>query len=98
MILFRCFDYDWFIPDWDTPGKDFEYAIPRFQREGVRVPIYDYFSSVTIEATCIGGGKYCVEDVSADYNPDVCPAGYSQVGYDRCCRNGLTDCKYPGES
>lgn len=89
-------DGDFFIPGWDEPGRAFEYAIPRFEREGARVPLYDSMGSVTLEASCAGSGKYCEGDLM-DYDPDVCPEGYNQIGYDRCCRNGLSDCKYAHE-
>uniref|UniRef100_A0A7S3L0I4 G8 domain-containing protein n=1 Tax=Amphora coffeiformis TaxID=265554 RepID=A0A7S3L0I4_9STRA len=88
---------EWVIPGWDTPGKDqYEFALERFERAGVRLPQFPYDAKLTIEANCAGSGMYCSGDL-ASYDPDVCPSGYTQVGYDRCCRNGTKDCKYPDD-
>lgn len=88
---------EWVIPGWDTPGRgEYEYALDRFERAGVRLPQFPFGTTLRIEASCAGSGKYCTGDL-ADYDPDVCPDGYTQVGFDRCCRNGTSDCKYPDD-
>ena len=85
---------EWLIPGWDTPGRKYEYALDRFERAGVRLPQFSFSANLKIQASCVGSGKYCTGDLAA-YDPSVCPEGYTQVGYDRCCRNGTNDCKYP---
>jgi hypothetical protein len=91
---------DWFIPGWDELSKKDNngYALNSFARGGTRVPLFTGDPKIQIVANC-GGGLYCSGDVESAYNPDVCPSGYTQVGYDRCCRTGnKNDCLYPGET
>lgn len=83
---------EWAIPGWDTPDRN-DLALDRFERDGVRLPMYSLFSNITLEVACIGGGLYCSGDVE-EHDPDVCPQGYTQVAFDRCCRNGSSDCVY----
>lgn len=86
------------VPNWDTPERGGSgYALARFEREGMRLPISSRVYKVEVNVQCAGNGKYCEGEVAQDFDPDVCPSQYTQVGYDRCCRNGFTDCKYPGD-
>ena len=84
---------EWVIPGWDTKFRDRSMALDRFERDGARLPMYSFFSTITLEVSCIGSGIYC-SGTLPEYDPEVCPDGYQQIGYDRCCRNGVTDCVY----
>lgn len=89
-------DPDWFIPGWDTLERNgWLPALNRFEREGIKLPWASYRPKITVEATCAGSGTYCSGSFDKDYNPDVCPSGYTQTGFDRCCRDN--ECKYPGD-
>jgi hypothetical protein len=91
---------DWLIPGWDELHEDSNngYALDRFERAGVRLPLFTNVPNIQIVADC-AGGLYCSGDVESSYNPDVCPSGYAQIGYDRCCQGGNTNnCVYPGET
>lgn len=74
---------DWSIPQWDDVGKwGNGYAIDRFERDGVRLPIMAYGPWLTLDADC-SGGVYC-SSTPATYEPTVCSPGYTQTGYDTC--------------
>jgi len=98
VVTFRVFQQalrftgnpDFLVPTYDTaprPGYDHDVAVPRFERGGVLLPEPSYRDGTYIEliADCPGTGDYCEGTVISDYNPDVCPNGYEQVGYDKCC-------------
>jgi hypothetical protein len=76
----------WSLPQYSTPNRNYAnaYALPRFERAGVRLPNDVYKNFITIRAKCGGTGPYCRGAV-ANYDPNVCPAGYVQVAYDKCC-------------
>lgn len=80
-------DPDWFgIPTYDMIARDkVNFAIPRYERSGVRLPKSTQ-ASFLIQAMCSGTttGVFCTENV-VDYDPDVCQPGYEQVAYDKCC-------------
>jgi len=81
---------DWTIPTWGTPDRGDWFALDRFERKGIRLPMSAYGSSLTIEATtCMD--IYCAKNTAtAD---DVCPPGQTQESYDRCCQGDT--CTYP---
>ena len=73
------------IPSWNMMASDgVTFAVPRFDRDGIKMPNYagGYFR---IKASSCGGtGVFCSNAVN-DYDPNVCPSGYKQVAYDKCC-------------
>lgn len=86
---------EWAIPTWDMVDRHGAPLLFEYEREGVRLPWFSPVPTIKIVANCEGEGRYCSGDL-ATYNPEVCIDGYTQVGYDRCCRDGDTqDCVYP---
>ena len=92
---------DWFLPSWDDPGRNGEgFALDRFERKNVRIPVQGYSTSLEVEASCNSGGilgfitellnldndPYCDGSIQAHEVDKVCPNQYSQVSYDKCCR------------
>jgi hypothetical protein len=72
------------IPSYGMIARDgVNFAVPRFERNGIVLPNFaqGYFR---VEAECGGSGPFCSGAV-ADYDPNVCAAGYTQVAYDKCC-------------
>lgn len=90
---------DWFLPTYDDVGKSGKgYALPRFERRGVVLPKKSSGPWLQIVADCkvsSANPAYCAaqpEDVS---NYNVCPDGYDQLSYDRCCdRSNPSRCIY----
>jgi hypothetical protein len=83
---------DYLIPDWETETRwGTSKTLFRWERDGVRLPRFN-FAFLHIQALCpsdsLSSPKdgYCSETVKEDYNPDVCPSGYEQVAYDKCCQ------------
>jgi hypothetical protein len=83
---------DYLIPDWETENRwGTSKTLFRWERDGVRLPRFN-FAFLHIQALCpsdsVSSPKdgYCSGTVKEDYNPDVCPSGYEQVAYDKCCR------------
>jgi hypothetical protein len=76
----------WSLPQYSTPNRDYPnaYSLPRFERAGVRLPNDVYDNIIQIRAKCAGTGAYC-QGAVANYDPNVCPSGYVQVAYDKCC-------------
>ena len=75
------------IPYWSMLASDgLNYAVPRFEREGIKLPNFAFGGGYfRIKASsCGGSGVYCSGSVD-DYDPNVCPSGYKQVAYDKCC-------------
>jgi hypothetical protein len=86
----------WRVPQYSDPGRWMEntYALPRFQRAGILLPNDAYDNIITIRAACGGTGPYCSGAV-ANYDPNVCPSGFVQVAYDKCCRaTNRNDCRF----
>jgi len=76
---------DWLLPDYSTPGKwGSWYALDRFSRNGVFLPRMSYGPWLDILANCQRSGAYCAKKPN-DMSIDVCPQGYNQVAYDKCC-------------
>ena len=83
------------IPSWNMIASDnVTFAVPRFDRDGIKMPNFagGYFR---IQASsCGGSGVFCSDSVS-DYDPSVCPSGYAQVAYDKCCSTTVpTQCSF----
>jgi hypothetical protein len=86
---------DFVLPTWEDPNRSGTwFALDRFEREGILLPRGSYGISTTMKASnCGGSGNYCAaasaDATSAD---NVCPPGYDQVAYDKCCSG--TTCVY----
>lgn len=84
---------DWLIADWETPSRWYDSftALRSFERDGIRLPNGSE-GTLLIQARCPSDDDfspkdgYCPESVKTDYDPDICPAGYEQVAYDKCCQ------------
>lgn len=66
------------------------YALDRFEFNGVMLPkFWSGGSYLNIQATCNEdnpGSKYCpMPQAYSVQSIEVCPSGYSQVAYDKCC-------------
>jgi len=87
---------DWFLADWDTIGGwNNAPVLERFERGDVLLPLATYGPELVVTANC-GGGTYCSgsipwNNVRAEVD-SVCPSGYTQESYDRCCNN--SQCVY----
>jgi hypothetical protein len=77
----------WKLWNWTDPGEYGNgFALGKFARDGVVLPhdlIGDNF--LRLVANCPGSGNYCSTELSS-YDPEVCPNGFAQVAYDRCCQ------------
>jgi hypothetical protein len=75
----------WILPDYDTrfPWNQNAYVLDRFERDGVLLPRMEYGPFLEIRASC-SGTTYCTQKPQ-DLNLDPCPAGFSQVAFDKCC-------------
>merc|ERR1711862_738373 len=86
-------DPDWLLPDYNTPGKWGNcYALDRFSRNGVFLPRMAYGPWLEILADCPRADAYCAEKPINDMIIGVCPEGYNQVAYDKCCNS--SNCVY----
>jgi hypothetical protein len=75
---------EFFLPQYSDEGKyGTHYALERFERDGIRLPKMTYGPYLTLDADCPSTGAYCSQFPSS-YQPEVCPSGYSQTGYDTC--------------
>lgn len=80
---------DWEFPTYNTPSRDGQgKAIPRFERNGVVLPVKTWGESFKVKADCMGSGAYCEGETATNFDPDVCKNGYTQVAYDKCCAEG----------
>ena len=78
-------DPDWELWDFGTVGKwGSGYALDRFERDGVLLPIKAYGPWLEITADCPRNGAYCAQ-APPPVQPEVCSSGYEQVAYDKCC-------------
>lgn len=77
---------NWFLPNLTDPGRDgLPYAFSRFEENGIFLPEVNNGATITVQADCSSSdGVYCTQRPSA-YDPDVCPSGYIQTAYDKCC-------------
>ena len=80
---------NWFLPSWSDLDRDGEgWALQRFERKGVRLPLLEYGPYLEISASCGGSGAYCagnIEPTVLSTVDAVCPPGYVQTSYDQCC-------------
>lgn len=91
-------DSEWFLPTYESTGRwDDTFSLPRFERGGVRLPMSSYGPYLEILAECSISSTnwaYCAQ-LPPNLDPDVCPSGYVQVAYDRCCINSSPkDCVF----
>jgi hypothetical protein len=83
------------LPNYTTvarhPENEF-WALARFERSGLRLPRLHLSQRYHLQAKCPGDTSsspkngYCSQTVLTNYDPDVCPTGYIQVAYDKCCQ------------
>jgi len=85
----------WKLWDFNMPGKwDDGYALGRFERDGVLLPMPTFGAYLELEANCGGTGPYC-SGFTPSPEPIVCNSGYQQVAYDKCClTNDMSVCVY----
>jgi hypothetical protein len=76
---------EFFLPDYTDVGRGgVGFALNRFEREGIRLPKFDWGTYLTVEANCTSvDGVYC-SDVPIFVTSSVCEAGFVQVAYDAC--------------
>ena len=75
---------DFFLPQYTDPGRDgLGRALDRFERYGMRLPVFEYGPVIGITADCPATGAYCTE-LPPKYMPEVCPEGSTQIAYDKC--------------
>jgi hypothetical protein len=75
---------EFFLPQYTDLGRDgLGFALERFERDGVRLPSFVNGPYLKLDANCPSSGAYCSKSPSS-YQPEVCPSGYSQTGYDTC--------------
>jgi hypothetical protein len=75
---------EFFLPQWTDPGRYQEnFALERFERDGVRLIRMTYGPYLTVDADCESSGSFCTERPSSNF-PDVCPPGFEQIYYDTC--------------
>jgi len=75
------------LPQYDDIGKGGKgYALPRFERDGIRLPQRTKSNYLSLEADCVSTGAYCSE-IPSIYEPTVCFIGFHQTGYDHCSFN-----------
>jgi hypothetical protein len=82
---------NWLLPNYDTIGKwNNGLALSRFSRNGVLLPMLSHGPWLDILADCSRGSgdssAYCAQTPSNE-SPEVCPQGYNQVSYDKCCNS-----------
>jgi hypothetical protein len=75
---------EFFLPQYTDKGMDgIGEALERFERDGIRLPAFTRGNIIKLYANCPSSGAYCSE-LPAPFEPDVCPDGYVQTGYDVC--------------
>ena len=75
---------EFFLPQYTDLGRGGHgFALEHFERDGVRLPAFAYGPYLILDANCPSSGAYCSKSASS-YQPEVCPSGYSQTGYDTC--------------
>ena len=75
---------EFFLPLYTDEGKNgLGVALERFERDGIRLPVFTDGNYLLLEADCPSEGSYC-SGTAQSYDPDVCPTGYVQTGYDTC--------------
>lgn len=80
-------------PRWDSDL----YALDRFERDGLVLPKTQWTVNFLLQARCPSDNDdspkdgYCSESVASNYDPDVCPSGFIQTAYDKCCQKTNLD-------
>jgi hypothetical protein len=79
----------WFLPNDTDVGKwGTWFAVDRFERVGVYLPIFEWGPWLNITASCSAGTgdlePFCAT-LPMSVTLPVCSAGYQQVAYDTCC-------------
>lgn len=84
----------WKLYTFDDKGRDGEYSLFRFERNGVLLPKRAYPDAmIEIVADCVQNGAYCLNAAPATSAYDnVCSISYEQVSYDKCC-DGQNNCE-----
>jgi hypothetical protein len=87
----------WNMDDLNTNGDSRTHALDRFTFNGITLPSFAYGPYLQIETDCVEGAipGHCA--ATPNYvEPEVCPTGYIQVSYDKCCvSEGSSDCYDP---
>jgi hypothetical protein len=92
----------WFLPQWnDTNRNGIGYALNRFERKNVRLPVSAHGPTLIIESNCAPaciGGVYCnatLASTSINTVDSTCASGYNQTAYDQCCQvTNRTNCVF----
>jgi len=75
---------EFFFPQYSDEGRDgFGFALERFDRDGVFLPMYAHGTHLILDADCSTSGAYCSQ-TPPPYEPNVCSTGYIQTAYDTC--------------
>jgi len=78
----------WLLPQFNTTGQwSNGFAFPRFERGGVLLPVNSFGPWLDIVTNCpvsTNNSAYCSQ-LPPVLDPDVCPSGYTQMAYDKCC-------------
>jgi hypothetical protein len=87
----------WKLYNFDDVGSDGEYALKRFERNGILLPHMGYPQAhIEIAADCARNGAYCASAAPATSGyDDVCSNGFDQVSYDLCC-DAANNCQEMG--
>jgi len=76
---------NWFLPKATDTGKwGSGFAVERFERSGVYLPMLTWGPWLEIAANCAASGPFCSQ-LPLNVTLPVCSAGYQQVAYDKCC-------------
>ena len=96
-IMFPSFytgEPNWKLYNFNDTGRNGEYSLFRFERNGVLLPKKSYSSAyILISADCTQNGAYCADSapITSSYD-NVCSPGFDQMSYDRCC-DSLGNCE-----
>ena len=75
---------EFFLPQYTDEGRGgYGLALERYERDGILLPAFTDGNHLLVEADCPSVGPYCSVKPKP-YDPDVCPTGYVQTGYDTC--------------
>lgn len=93
---------EWILPTMETLDRNNEgFALRRFQRGDVILPKVNKGPRLEILTDCTpstDNPAYCAEAAPTVEPLEVCPDGYTQVGFDRCCAdNDDTNCFFAYE-
>jgi len=87
----------WNLDDLNAGGGPRTHALDRFTFSGITLPSFAHGPYLQIEADCVEGsisGHCATTPIYVE--PEICPSGYLQVSYDKCCvSEGSSDCYVP---